>query len=300
MLVADERSPGVHLISPTGATLRPIGTKGAGPGEYDTPRFVLPLAGDSTAVIDQGNRRMLILSPDARITKTSPLPRSVAAGAATMGFADTRGRLYYGQRVSENGADNARTVHRWNRNTDAVETVATFNGAAQIDKARKIEGFKGEVQVSGRVTYAPADDWVVAPSGAIAIIRGNPYRVDWQTAEGKRIQGTTIAYTPIPVTDGDRRAYEPKGPPYARTYAKTKTPFIEQTAVVDPDGNLLIPRSTAFDAATRTWDVVNSQGVPVTTFPLARKRFVVAVTQTHVYVRYTDTDDLVWLERYRR
>jgi hypothetical protein len=302
VLVADAREPAVHMLSSRGQSVRQLGRKGDGPGEYTSPTHILPLPGDSTIVVDKDARRTLLIAPDGKLVRTTPLPRLVANGAGTMAFADARGRLYYGERLAEsdNPADVSRTIHRWTRTSDRSETVASYRVARQSAPQKISTSFESDLKGTTRVVYGASDDWVIAPSGNVGIIHANPYRVDWIASDGKTMTGATIAYTPIPVTEDDRRAYEPQGPPYVRTYAAQKPPFEEMSAIVDNAGNLFVARSAPFGATTRLWDVVSPAGKHLNTVTLPITRNLRAVTATHVYAVFTDSNDLLWVERYRR
>ena len=85
-----------------------------------------------------------------------------------------------------------------------------------------------------------------------------------------------------------------------RHYAKLKSPFQADGAVVDDQDNVWVPRSETAQFKNRRWDVFGSTGKLRGTVLLPNGRRLMAVTAAHLYIRYTDSDGLQWLERYTR
>ena len=81
--------------------------------------------------------------------------------------------------------------------------------------------------------FSLMEDWIVAPSGRVALVRTSPYRVDWRELDGRLTIGTPVQFTPVPVTEADRKAREPNGPPFRLEYPTTKPAFRDGTLVVD-------------------------------------------------------------------
>jgi hypothetical protein len=154
--------------------------------------------------------------------------------------------------------------------------------------------------VMGIMPFTAADAWTVAPDGRIAMITVSPYRIEWLAPGGRRLIGATLPFTPVPVTDADKQAREPKGPPFVQTYPKTKPPFTNDAVVLDDHSRLWIGRSFARGATTREWDVVDPSGKPLGVVHLAADKRIVAVTARFVYVLWRDQDDVQWLQAYAR
>ena len=64
IVVANSGSAEVRVYSTTGELLATHGRKGGGPGEFDSPRLVGRMAGDSLVVFDPNPRRASILTAD--------------------------------------------------------------------------------------------------------------------------------------------------------------------------------------------------------------------------------------------
>jgi len=147
--------------------------------------------------------------------------------------------------------------------------------------------------------FTPTDDWVVAPSGRVAVLRAIPYRLDWMELDGRVSQGGTVRYRPIPVAAADMKLREPRGPPYQLTYPDTKPPF-KPSLVVDDLDNVWVRREGTAGASDTQWDVFGAKGDHLRTVTLPANKRIVAITRRFVYVVRTDSDDLRWIEAYAR
>lgn len=303
VLVADQQEAQVHLISTQGKTLSAIGRKGSGPGEYQYPARLIALASDSTLLVDRDARRFLLIDGRGKVVATHPFPNMLAGGAELVFAADVAGRLYFRVSITDKSTGTASDagIGRWQRGSARFDTVAVLAPEPRKVEPIKIDESKG-AKLAGqlRVRFAAVDDWAVAPNGRIAIIHATPYRVDWLEKNGTTTMGTAVAYTPVPVTDQDKKLYEPKGPPFVRPYATVKSPFLSEMAVVDDADNVWIPRFESAGAASRRWDVFGSTGKHLGNVSLSSDRKLLAVTKRFAYVAHTDTDGLKWLERYAR
>lgn len=147
--------------------------------------------------------------------------------------------------------------------------------------------------------FTPEDDWGVAPSGRVAILRAMPYRLDWIETDGRSSEGQVVSATPVPITEADRRLHEPKGPPYRLTYPVTKPPF-KAGLVIDADDNVWVRRETRANATTQPWDVFSATGRHLGTVSLPTQKRIIAITRRFIYASMTDDDGLRWIEAYRR
>ena len=303
VLAADEKELEVQLLNAAGMTVRQIGRKGSGPSEYSRPTTLIALPKDSTLLIDRDARRYLIIDPRGVITKTEPFPAAMGAFVDVMVGADPAGHLLFGNKLVSrlDESDGQQPIGRWTRGADTFETVSMFQaeapGAHPVDL--KTPGYK-EFASKTREVFAAVDDWVTGASGRIAIIHANPYCVEWVETNGQRTTGSVVPLTRVPVTELDKKLYEPKGPPYIRNYAKLKSPFLSDGAVVDDRDNVWVPRSEAARFKNRRWDVFNATGKLRGTVLVPNGRMLKVINATHVYVRYTDADGLQWIERYPR
>lgn len=241
LLVADRKEVEVHLLDATGKVIRQVGRKGSGPAEYTDPERLIALPADSTLLLDRDARRYLVIDSRGQIAKTEVISPALGSGAESISAADSKGRLFFGSKLAsmadDAGADTP--IGRWTRGSDRFDTVSMFHPENPVVRpAQNLpKGFKA-LAGKARVVFAAVDDWVAAPSGRIAVIHAVPYRVDWVELNGKTTVGKPVAVTRVPVTDRDRKLYEPNGPPFQRVYATLKSPFIIESAVVDERENV--------------------------------------------------------------
>lgn len=301
VLVSDAEERGVFLITAAGRTVRRLGRNGSGPGEYGTPTRLIALPGDSTMLLDRDARRFLLLDPKGGIVETKPFPPSVAAASAFMRGADRQGRVYFteGAFAGAPTGPSALQVRRWNRNSGRVDDVATLLAPNPKPVERTLPS--GQQAVIRRLMpFTPQDEWVVAPSGRVALVRAIPYRVDWWETDGRITGGRPVTFSAVPVTEADKRVREPAGPPYRLEYPATKPPFREGGVVVDDLDRVYVRRERVAAAPQTTWDIFDARGVHLGTAVLPTDKHIVAVSSRFIYVVRTDDDDLRWLEAYAR
>jgi hypothetical protein len=168
--------------------------------------------------------------------------------------------------------------------------------------------------------YAGKDDWAPAPDGAIALVRWEPYRVEWRDREGRLVQGSAIEYAKVRVGDAEKKefldALRARGGgsmttttngrsqtvqmpvPEPETWAEFKPPFVVGTAISAPDNTLWVQRSTTAAAKDATWDVFDRSGRIVRQVVMPKRSRVVGFGKAAVYVARVDDDDLMYIGRY--
>lgn len=228
VIVTDPRDKVVQVVDLRAGTAEKIGREGSGPGEYAMPLRLFPLPGDSSAVADMLNRRMLVITPDAKpggfIDLNAPAANPSAGGRGGGGMVlaggptnitavDNRGRMYLqgspfrmvdGQPQS---ADSV-TIERWDRTTGKRDTLAWL----QVPKGNtQITGGAGgrmSIRIGGgTMPFSTQDQWAVAPDGRVAIIHHEPYSVDFVSAAGVRTKGQAIRFDRIRVTEKHKEQY---------------------------------------------------------------------------------------------
>ena len=169
-----------------------------------SPGTLLPFRGDSALFISPSTLSMLVLSPEGGVARVMAAPPSERMGPlglignifGTPGF-DARGRLAFYQPimmvmqgpVSAGGTLNMQPpdsalVVRFDFASRTLDTV----GAIRIPRTRTTmnrddSGRPTGVTVSA-IPAATVDDWAVTSDGAIAIVRGRDYHVDWLSSAG--------------------------------------------------------------------------------------------------------------------
>lgn len=322
-VVTDQFEHLLFLANFATKALAPLGRQGEGPAEYRFP--MMPLAGpaNTTVVMDATLRRTLTISADGKIVSTAPVPTAgLTAGVVSAFGTDRSGRMYF----EGNSFDQSRgsfsdsvAIVRWNpRDERAVVLGKVWSGGRVIVKRAD-----GNMSMARSITPFPSmDAWAVRPNGDVLVVHHEPFRVDVIDTTGAIKPGLPLPYQPLAVTAADRAAHREKmkvvrsgaalkngGMGQQRMgqtvsdeeFPKTLPPFVAASVIVTPEGELWIGRSHAASDATWRYDIVDVNGKVAGFAKLAANARVVGFGTGTVYVARTDpTDDLVYLERYRR
>ncbi len=194
------------------------------------PATLLAYRGDSALFVTPGALSMEVLSPDGAVARVMAMPPSSGGIPAlignifgTPGF-DARGRLLYfsAVRMAFRSTSPGAELPRLEPPDSAL--IVRFDFAARaLDTAAVIRIPKTSMTVSrddqGRFrvsmkAYPPrtVDDWAVTSDGALAVVRGQDYHVDWLNPDG--------TWTPTP-----RMPYE-----WEHLNDEQKTALLDSTA----------------------------------------------------------------------
>lgn len=345
LLVADARDKVLQLVDLAAGSATKIGREGSGPGEFGLPFRLYALSGDTTVLFDPGNSRYLIIGPDGKPGANFRLETGGTGpgGGTRIGLsmarsADNRGRLYYEAPGFAPGPDgrpiqsDSAPVLRYDRATQKSDTVGFVKLAASNVQVTGSAGNQN-VRIGGANPLAPRDEWIVFPDGRVAIVRANPFRVDWVTPTGSKSSAAPFRHTPIRMTEADKKEEEAlrarnqgtglrmtmsAGPGGTQTQAsvgggggpplqpltdwpEVKPPFRAGQASVwaRPNGELWIRRTEAAGAKGTLYDVVNLQGAVAYQMRLDDRVTLVGFGNGTVYTTKADEDDLLTLRRHR-
>ena len=327
VLVIDRGARAVVLADFTSGSQTPVGRNGQGPGEYQFPGELVPLAGDSTLISDRLSRRFLAVDPDGRPGKTIPFPDGLSGPAEARG-SDPQGRIFFqGSPFSGPDADmttipDSVPLLRWDRARNILDTVTRVKIPGL--KVNASGGANGRMVVIRPQPYSLQDEWAVSSTGALAVARVGDFHVEWWKGS-QHVAGQPVSYSPIRVTEDDKDLFikalqnskarivvnrggagprDMKGPPPPAIgdfeWPQTKPPFVERGSFVTPEGEFWIRRTTEAHDSTPAYDVFDQRGTAIGRVLLQPGHRVVGMGKGVVYVARTDEDGLQWLERYRR
>ena len=325
VLIIDSRERTLTIVDSAGKQSQ-VGRSGSGPGEYLAPLGLYAAPGDSTLVYDVLNQRILLL--DARgspagIDRIAAVDGAVERPLRQMGptFGDREGRLYargYAANAQRGSEDSAALV-RFDRRKRRADTLAFLRLPALI--AVSMLSADGSTSSSRGVNpFTPRDSWAAGHDGRVAIVHASPYRVEWIRADGSRVMGPVVSYTPVPLTAADKAFVgDPQNQkrvggtgagsenlpdrmpaPQFKSWPDAKPAFRAESPVIAPDGALWVERSRAFGDSVQTFDVFDERGVLTERVALPQGTRFVGFGAAAVYVVRTDADDLAHLERYGR
>ena len=344
VLVADGVEKQLTMLTSSLRIARTIGRVGEGPGEFKGLASLSAMHGDTTLLYDHLNQRFTVIHPDGTPGTTIPEQAVRATRIAMTGPGGGRPLQVSPQRrycviVPElpRGMAVPKGPQGQNEVRSAVDDSSTVGCGALDDAApttltrlrRPATRPIGdpELRAFGPVLFDKADGWAMAPSGDVAVVRSDPYRVEWHRAGRLPLLGPAIPWTPGPVTkneldrihrtrkarlleqDGKPRV-APDGSGHGTTpaarladiplpSATTKPPFQADGIVAGPGNELWVLRH-GVDGALPRYDVFNAQGQRIRQVELDDGLKVIAVGARHIYTVRVDDDGLHHLERWNR
>lgn len=329
VIVVDARELTVKVIDFRTGAAAVVGRSGEGPGEYRWPNRLYALSGDSTLLQDAANDRLMIIQPDGKPGGFyDPNEIGTDSGSARMRrfylrSSDGR-RFLYGEaqpiKIGANGtmelADHA-AIERLEFSTKKRDTIG-FWPMRKDANARLAPGV-GVVSQPRMDAWPVWEHWLVSPSGRIAFVFPDPYRVDLVDAAGKVTQNSPIPYERVRVDDALKKQHEEErtapvmGMQFSRggtsTMALTRRPYrppaswpeflppYRGTGQFAPDGLLWISRMTAAGRPP-LYDIIGGDGRLLERVEMPPRTKLVGFGARSVYVIRLDQDDLQYLQRY--
>jgi hypothetical protein len=334
LLVADFIENRIGVVDWTTGAVTSIGSIGDGPGEYRYVGWLYPLSGDAT-LLTEPTRRWHILDRDGF---SNTLPERGALQqlfGALLGGSEANGSImgvlpykWPADLAFRMGPEQAESLYvviaggiagEWM----SMDTVATIAGpgleGACSPAARG--GRPGGAATPGPTRcnpFAAAEQALLFPDGAIAIVRRQPYRVEWRDPRGAWTRGPILDRPPR-ITERDQcavrsgfpyrepaecdqatlRSYEwPSAlPPFVPVGRNNSGPY---TAVLfaAPDGSLVIRRTPSSEQPGNRYDFVARDGSLAATLHLPANEAIVGFGRNATYTVRTDEVDLQWLRRH--
>jgi sugar lactone lactonase YvrE len=317
ILLTDAGRPAVSIVDPVSGRITPVGSAGAGEGQYVRPGGIYTGAKREALVLDRAQTRVNVYSAAGAFVRSY----SIAVEGVTTNSTDSdlqrldaRGYSYFIDRDGLAGVGSGRPVLRLVR-FEPVKQHKALVAELRGPETKTVAGGDG-VTFSRSVVGSPADGWGVAPDGRVAVVRSDPYRVEWISVDGKVAQGPAIAIDAIPITDADKAAYKAKygsagggvgvGVAGGRTglsglepvFAATKAPFSPADVVVSPDAHVWVMRSRPAAATTVIYDVFDATGRRVDRLEFPERSRVVGFGANSVFISETGGDRLA-LRKYK-
>lgn len=315
VIVVDNGDQAVYVVDFKAGTSSQVGRPGGGPSEYRIPGMLLPIVGDSTFLTDGGNRRLLVLSPDATavgvLTDVWPQPNG-EPGTRLPRAVDARGRGYYvarrvGAAPPTDGLSqpDSAPLMRASRGSAAEDLVGYVNMAPRRIATTTKDGKLATVNII-IPPYSAQDAWQVFADGAVAIVRVKDYRVDWLLPDGRRVAGQPIPFAPVRVTARDKAAFDSARGKAATASTSTppqdwpefKPPFPWNEVLSGVDGRVWVPRYASATETTTHYDVIDRRGVVTARVDVPDRGRIVGFGARSIYVVRKDADDLQYLRRF--
>jgi hypothetical protein len=326
VLVSDRLDKGLGVGDFRTNTFQRIGRTGSGPAEYRLPSGLMPMAGDSTLLVDEGNARLAVIGPDLRIHRSFVLLLPGVPVPMGPRGADRSGRFYI--QIPGWASRNVEAIN------DSIVLVRFDPRRGQVDTLARVKGVTWRTGPAPRmrlpiVPFSAQDGWTVDANGRVAIVRSGDYHVEFLEPDGRRARGPAIPFERLAVTEADRIAYTRRfsensavggkdengglspvpnewleDEQIRRTaseniFADFKPPFTDAPMLLSPEGTLWVERSMRLGHPS-TWDVFDRDGRLATRFTMPEGRRLAGLGVGTLYAVATDEDGIQRLERYRR
>ncbi len=224
VLVSDIAGRKVVMLDATLGLLNVVADTTAATGNAFSGRMagIVPYRGDSTLFVDPQSLSMLMIDPAGRIGRVLSVPRAEDAmgltGMQGMPGLDPQGRLIYrgalqfmrrapqpGQPFAPPTPPDSVPIQRIDIATRVVDTL----GFIKVPKLKMnmSQTPNGGMTMTSEINPLPlVDEWAVTSTGALAIIRGQDYHIDWINADGSRSASPKMPFEWQRLTDEDKVA----------------------------------------------------------------------------------------------
>jgi hypothetical protein len=295
-------------------SVRQVGRKGGGPGEYMSTSYLFAVRGDTTYMtsgqrwtVFAGDRIVSTLAPDDRLvgaTRVGILNGTANATSLVM-------MQHAGRAGGNSGAPlDSPYVVRVNRTTFASDTVTRVRPIPQGVPMGTMKDGRGNLVPVYRISgYAVMEDAMPFDDGWVAVVRLSPYRVDWFAPDGKAVRGSALASQTL----FTRREHEARAQRSARRTGKP--PYKVNDADVDetqtipeigelrslfaaPDGRLAVKRTQTASFEMTRYDLVDRQGKVSVQLRMPETERIVGFGKRSVYVAARDDDGIEHLRKH--
>jgi hypothetical protein len=193
-----------------------VSFRGSGPGQYSkAPQSILAIGGDSTLIPDEGLKRWLILNGTS-VVATVPAERmGFGATSPLAGIqADRRGFLVKKVVAAFDSAAAAAGI------PDSALVLRTTRAGGKVDTLTRLRRIPVRVEtttdtVTGQTVtdtvpvsfpwFVSSESSILCADGWLAVVRVDPYRVDWRSPDGKWIRGDPLPFPDIEADDDEKR-----------------------------------------------------------------------------------------------
>jgi hypothetical protein len=297
VLLYDRKEERLMVADFATGSVRDIARKGQGPAEFEFVATLLPLAGDTTIAADM-TRRWLILVGDSVVRKFLPEYPVLRTALAPLGADRTHvlSSVFGGRTIGD--STTVVLVNRASGNADTVARTATDGRRTPLSYVttpglgRGVRGTSLPLRTE-EVPRLFSDGW-------IAVVRIDPYRVDWRSPDGRWSLGKPLSRS-VRLSNAEKEAYIARKPGFANaTDWPDQLPAFESpvTVLTGPDGHLVIRRlPTKAEPGTR-YDVIDRSGNRRTHLVLAANEHILGFGAQSFYVVETDRDGIQRLRRH--
>lgn len=282
-------------------------------GDFESGKFtrvdgvpampIYELPGDTLVVSGTDMRWVFIdgTTPIGQLDRTNPVLQLVGSRIAG---ADVQGHFLGvdGRTPGHGDSEDVVLVDRVSGVADTVTRVWMPPAPPMVMRGAPVP------PMPARPVYTQYEVAQLSRDGWVAVLRREPYRVDWRTPDGKWILGKPIAYQPVKLNDREKQAYmvirargnTPKPITSITNWPETIPPWTWW--ILSPihsfDGKLLVLRTPSADHPEPLYDVINRNGELERQVTLPLGEFILGFGAKSVYVAVKRKDGLQDVERH--
>jgi len=319
VLLTDPRQNEIVVADFASNRLQRLARVGSGPGEYTRAAPIYPLNGDSSIMADMLSRRWLILFHDRVIATLPPdLSAILAVSDEVVMSSDGRGsvlsRKYPPNPTGKSTTTNKDSVWivRVGVATGRLDTVVRVRAApVTTEIARNAKGEVTSMRQSVPNPYGIEEPVAACTDGWLAVVRLDPYRVEWRSPSGSWTRGAALQHESDAMTEGEKRALMTRLAAATGSQVRpadqysdwpARIPPVEPrslfTAICSPDGTVLVNRAKSIKHPESRYDVIDRRGTRLRQIALAGNEHLVGFGNRTVYSVRTDEDGAQHVRRY--
>jgi hypothetical protein len=318
VLVADRREKRLVLVQFSPLLITDVGRNGDGPGEYNSANGLIALGGDTTLLADGSSRRWLLLD-GISFVRTTPAMSTTARNLGThLHGGDARGRVLVAVGVTSSTGPSGSAVAVERADSIAILLLDLYRG--NTDTIVRLRGrYRGmnvvERTVRGvKLTYhlvnplATEEQAHLFSDGWIAVLRSEPYRVEWLSPGGQRVRGPALPLDKVIVDEVEkqeliRRHWNGEEgvvwPSHVFPGWPAELPAFANGALLPaPDGRLLVRRLVSARLGKTYYDVIDRSGRLAFRLQLGTNERIVGSGKRHIYTVTRSADGLESLARH--
>lgn len=312
VIVSDLPGESIAILTPDLSLATRVGRRGQGPGEFTSLGAMFTLRGDTAVVEEPSYRRWRLVTPRVLLGPIRPgLRHSVDIGLVGV---DSSGRtLEVHPSVFVARTTGARSVPirayaetlalvRRSRDGSRSDTLASLRGGylGIADVERTVQGERLKHFLFHPLSAE--DQAVMFSDGSVAIVRVDPYRVEWILPDGNRRLGPVRTDGGRPMTNDDRQfAIDSRQPTAFKgvfrpndfdRWPRRLPAFTNGALLALGNGHVLVRRERRRDDVAQTYDEFDRRGVLVREVSVPDGVRLVGSGRRGVYSVRKDQDDL--------
>lgn len=262
LYVLDNQSQEIHVFGPDGVWVRTVGTRGAGPGEFENAAAVDLSRTGEIWVMEMQKGQLTILDSTGNYQRTERVNTTGWDFWPYPGGFDQLGR--YNALVLSSEADPTELLARFDQSFAPLDTVAFPVSPLKIER---FEAVTDGGSMSTNVPFQGSFSWRFSSSGNFWTLLTRPYELAEIAPDGRVLRRVTREFELIPVTVADMQTARERLTWFTNQGGKIDESRIPRTKPVvsaffsDDDGNLWVRRiETTPEAQGSLFDVFSAEG----------------------------------------